>query len=62
MEDPLGLPHDAFTKLDTEDDEIFCEPHRLVYNSAPPGIRAGRSDRFGSTEKLSSIVENLGYW
>jgi SAM-dependent methyltransferase len=30
MEDALGLPHDAFTKLDTEDDEIFYEPPRLV--------------------------------
>jgi Methyltransferase domain len=30
MEDALGLPHDAFTKLDPEDDEIFYEPPRLV--------------------------------
>jgi SAM-dependent methyltransferase len=30
MKDALGLPHDAFTKLDTEDDEIFYEPPRLV--------------------------------
>jgi SAM-dependent methyltransferase len=30
MEDALGLPHDAFTKLDTEEDEIFYEPARLV--------------------------------
>ena len=30
MEDALGLPHDAFTKLDDEDDEIFYEPPRLV--------------------------------
>ena len=26
----LGLPHDAFTKLDAEEDEIFYEPPRLV--------------------------------
>jgi Methyltransferase domain len=32
MEDSLGLPHDAFTKLDDEDDEIFYEPPRLVYH------------------------------
>src|SRR5215469_14703151 len=32
MEDALGLPHDAFTKLDPEDDEIFYEPPRLVYH------------------------------
>ena len=32
MEDALGLPHDAFTKLDAEDDEIFYEPPRLVYH------------------------------
>ena len=30
MEDELGLPPGAFTKLDTEDDEIFYEPPRLV--------------------------------
>jgi SAM-dependent methyltransferase len=30
MEEALGLPHDAFTKLDPEDDEIFYEPPRLV--------------------------------
>jgi len=30
MEDELGLPHGAFTKLDDEEDEIFYEPPRLV--------------------------------
>jgi SAM-dependent methyltransferase len=30
MEDELGLPHGAFTKLDDEADEIFYEPPRLV--------------------------------
>ncbi len=30
MEDALGLPHDAFAKLDAEDDTIFYEPPRLV--------------------------------
>jgi SAM-dependent methyltransferase len=30
MEDALGLPRDAFTKLDAEEDEIFYEPPRLV--------------------------------
>ena len=30
MEDQHGLPSDAFTKLDDEDDEIFYEPPRLV--------------------------------
>src|SRR5215469_5589330 len=30
MEDALGLPDGAFTKLDAEDDEIFYEPPRLV--------------------------------
>src|ERR1700756_2016429 len=30
MEDEHGLPRDAFTKLDAEDDEIFYEPPRLV--------------------------------
>jgi hypothetical protein len=30
MEDEQGLPSDAFTKLDDEEDEIFYEPPRLV--------------------------------
>jgi SAM-dependent methyltransferase len=30
MEDVLGLPQGAFTKLDAEDDAIFYEPPRLV--------------------------------
>ena len=40
MEDALGLPHDAFTKLDPEEDEIFYEPPRLVYH-----VDDGRSRR-----------------
>jgi len=30
MEDELGLPRGAFTRLDDEDDEVFYEPPRLV--------------------------------
>jgi Methyltransferase domain len=30
MEDALGLPREAFSKLDPEDDAIFYEPPRLV--------------------------------
>jgi hypothetical protein len=30
MDDGLGLPQGAFTKIDTEADEIFYEPSRLV--------------------------------
>jgi hypothetical protein len=30
MENELGLPHDAFTKIDAEEDELFYEPPRLV--------------------------------
>jgi SAM-dependent methyltransferase len=40
MEDALGLPHDAFTKLDPEDDEIFYEPPRLVYHIDDGAISA----------------------
>jgi Methyltransferase domain len=32
MEDGLGLPQDAFSKIDTEEDEVFYEPSRLVYH------------------------------
>jgi hypothetical protein len=31
-QDPLGLPPGAFAKLDTEDDEVFYEPARLVFH------------------------------
>src|SRR5204862_2843868 len=30
MDDSLGLPQDAFAKLDAEEDELFYEPPRLV--------------------------------
>src|SRR5215467_11784986 len=30
MEDMLGLPQSAFAKIDTEEDEVFYEPPRLV--------------------------------
>ena len=30
MDDSLGLPQDAFAKLDAEEDEVFYQPPRLV--------------------------------
>ena len=30
MDDGLGLPEGAFTKIDAEEDELFYEPPRLV--------------------------------
>jgi hypothetical protein len=32
MDDGLGLPQGAFGKIDTEEDEVFYEPPRLVYH------------------------------
>ena len=32
MEDRLGLPADAFSKIDMEEDEVFYQPARLVYH------------------------------
>src|SRR5438552_12954308 len=32
MDDPLGLPKGAFTKIDGEEDEHFYEEPRLVYH------------------------------
>jgi len=32
MDDPLGLPQGAFTKIDSEEDELFYEEQRLVYH------------------------------
>jgi len=40
MEDTLGLPLDAFTKLDVEDDAIFYEPPRLVCHIDDAAITA----------------------
>ena len=40
MDEALGLPQDAFTKLDADDDEIFYEPPRLVYHIDDGAIAA----------------------
>jgi len=32
MDDGLGLPQGAFSKIDAEEDELFYEPPRLVYH------------------------------
>ena len=40
MEDEHGLPSDAFTKLDAEDDEIFYQPPRLVCHIDDAAIAA----------------------
>ncbi len=32
MDDALGLPQGAFTRIDNEEDELFYEPSRLVYH------------------------------
>jgi hypothetical protein len=40
MEDALGLPEGAFTKLDTEEDEHFYEPPRLVCHIDDSAIAA----------------------
>src|SRR6201985_910289 len=40
MEDEPGLPSGAFTKLDTEDDEFFYEPPRLVLHIDDGAIAA----------------------
>jgi hypothetical protein len=40
MEDELGLPRGAFTKLDDEEDEVFYEPPRLVCHIDDSAIAA----------------------
>src|SRR5271166_2490301 len=40
MNDGLGLPEGAFTKIDAEDDEIFYEPPRLVLHIDDNAIAA----------------------
>jgi len=40
MDDGLGLPQGAFTKIDTEEDEAFYEPPRLVHHIDDGAIAA----------------------
>ena len=40
MDDDLGLPQGAFSKIDTEEDEIFYEPPRLVYHIDDSAVAA----------------------
>ena len=40
MDDRLGLPQGAFTKIDAEEDELFYEPPRLVYHIDDGAIAA----------------------
>jgi len=40
MDDALGLPQGAFFKIDTEEDEIFYEPPRLVYHIDEAAVAA----------------------
>jgi SAM-dependent methyltransferase len=40
MDDTLGLPQEAFTKLDAEEDELFYEPPRLVCHIDDAAIAA----------------------
>src|SRR5438094_3279971 len=40
MDDPLGLPKGAFTKIDGEEDEHFYEEPRLVYHIDDKAVAA----------------------
>ena len=40
MHNELGLPDGAFTKIDTEEDELFYEPPRLVHHTDDGAIAA----------------------
>jgi hypothetical protein len=40
MDDGLGLPQSAFSKIDTEEDEVFYEPPRLVCHIDDTAIAA----------------------
>lgn len=40
MDDGLGLPANAFTKIDAEQDEVFYEPPRFVYHIDEGAIAA----------------------
>src|SRR5215469_2028597 len=40
MDGALGLPQGAFARIDTEEDEIFYEPTRLVYHIDESAVAA----------------------
>jgi hypothetical protein len=58
MEDALGLPPDAFTKLDDEEDELFYEPPRLVCH-IDDGAIAALSEFYRSVLPRGGIVLDL---
>ncbi|MBO0739649.1 MAG: methyltransferase type 11, partial [Alphaproteobacteria bacterium] len=58
MEEMLGLPQGAFTKIDTEEDESFYEPARLVHH-IDDGAIAALTQFYRTTLPAGGIVLDL---
>ena len=62
MEDALGLPRGAFTKLDDEDDEVFYEPPRLVCHIDDGAIAALTGFYRGVLPRGGVLLDLMSSW
>src|SRR6201993_25931 len=62
MEDEPGLPSGAFTKLDTEDDEFFYEPPRLVCHIDDGAIAALTAFYRSLTPPAGVLLDLMSSW
>jgi hypothetical protein len=58
MDDRLGLPQGAFTKIDAEEDEIFYEPSRLVCH-IDDGAIAALTEFYRATLPAGGVLLDL---
>ena len=62
MEDALGLPRGAFTRLDDENDEVFYEPPRLVCHIDDGAIAALTGFYRGVLPRGGVLLDLMSSW
>jgi len=62
MDDGLGLPQGAFTKIDTEEDEAFYEPPRLVHHIDDGAIAALTQFYLGVVPAGGILLDLMSSW
>jgi hypothetical protein len=62
MEDPLGLPQGAFTKIDSEEDELFYEEQRLVYHIDDNAVAALTEFYRGALPAGGVLLDLMSSW
>jgi len=62
MEEMLGLPQDAFTKIDAEEDELFYEPPRLVCHIDDGAIAALTQFYRGVLQARGVLLDLMSSW